>query len=138
MPAAGNRQGSVTARTFSPGFRFSVRDAIVLFVGLYIAGDTAAVMRWLGIAIGFVVLHFFLFCNVVRMERSVELGWAAVLVLLAAATTILGVPSWPVTLAISFATTVVLVLLEMRKPSYHGIFWRQVNPGLAQWWEAHA
>lgn len=128
----------MAAREFSPGFRFSIRDAIVLFVGLYVAGDTAAVMPWLGIAIGFVILHFFLFCNVVRMERSAELAWAAVLVLLAASTTILGIPRWPGTLAITFATTIALVVLEMRKPSYHGVFWRQINPGLPQWWEAHA
>ena len=125
----------VAARTFNPGFRFSTRDAIALFVALYVAGDTAAVMPWLGVAIGFVILHFFLFCNVVRMDRSAELAWSAVLVLLAASTTILGLPQWPATLAISFATTVALVVLEMRKPSYHGIFWRQVNPGLRQWWE---
>ena len=129
--------GNVTmaARTFSPGFRFSTRDAIALFVGLYVAADTAAVMPRLGIAIGSVILHFFLFCNVVRMDRSAELTWSAVLVLLAASTTILGLPLWPVTLAISFAMTVALVVLETRKPSYHGIFWRQVNPGLPQWWE---
>jgi hypothetical protein len=30
----------------------------------------------------------------------------------------------------------VLVIFEMRKPSYHGVFWRRVNPNLRQWWEA--
>lgn len=125
----------MAARTFSPGFRFSARDAITLFVGAYVAMDTAAVMPWLGIAIGFVIAHFFLFCNVVRMERSGELAWASVLVLLAASTTVIGLPQWPVTLARSLAFTVALVVLEMRKPSYHGVFWRQINPRLPEWWE---
>jgi hypothetical protein len=128
----------VAARTFSPGFRFSTSDAIALFVGLIVAGDTAAVMPWPGVVIGFVFLHFFLFCNVVRMDRFAELVWAAVFVLLAASTITMGLPLWPATLAISFATAVTLVVLELRKPSYHGIFWRQINPGLPQWWEASA
>jgi hypothetical protein len=125
----------VPARKFSPGFRFSVGDGIILFIGFYVAMDTAAVRPWLGIAIGFVVAHFFLFCNVVRMERSGELAWASVLVLLAASTTVTGVPQWPVTLALSLAFTVALVVLEMRKSSYHGVFWRWINPRLPEWWE---
>ena len=98
--------------------------------------DTAAVWPWLGISIGFVVAHFFLFCNVVRMERLGELAWAGVFVLLYASTTLTGVPQWPVTLAISLAVTIVFVVLEMRMPSYHGVFWRKVNPRLPDWWEA--
>jgi hypothetical protein len=126
------------ARTFGPGFRFSKLDAIILLVGLYISADTAAVYPWLGIAIGFVIAHFFLFCNLVRMARPFELAWSALFVLLASSTIVVGSPPWPVTLAISFAVTVVLVGLEMRKPSYHGVFWRQINPGLPQWWQEHA
>jgi hypothetical protein len=123
-------------REFSPGFRFSKLDAAILFVGLFVSADTAAIMFWPGMAIGFVVAHFFLFCNIVRMERSSELIWAAVFVALAAATILTGRPGWPTTFAISLVVTVVLVIFEMRKPSYHGVFWRRVNPNLRQWWEA--
>jgi hypothetical protein len=124
----------VGAPVFSPGFRFSRLDAIVLFVGLSIAANVAAVHRWPGIGIGFVVAHFFIFCNAVRMERPAELTWAAIFVLLAASTILTGAPTWPVMLAVSFAVAVVLIALETRKPSYHGVFWRHINPGLPQWW----
>lgn len=123
--------------TFSPGFRFSKLDAIVLFLGLYIAADTAAVFTWPGVAIGFVVAHFFLFCNIVRMDRCSELAWAGLFVVLATSTSLAGQPSWSLTLAIAFIVALVLILFEMRKPSYHGVFWRSINPNLPQWWERH-
>ena len=125
----------MNTRAFSPGFRFSKSDAFVLFIGGYISADTACVEPWLGIAMGFVIAHFFLFCNFVRMARSSELAWAGIFVLLAASTILLGQPQWPVTLAISLVATVALVVLEMRKPSYHGVLWRRINPGLPQWWD---
>lgn len=100
------------------------------------AGDLAAVMFWPGIAILFVVGHFFLFCNVVRMSRPSELIWAGLFIAMMTSTMLAGAPSWPMTLALSFATTIVLVALEVRKPSYHGVFWRRLNPRLPEWWEA--
>lgn len=121
---------------FQPGFRFSFLDFVVLLMALVTAGDVAAVMFWPGLAILWVVGHFFLFCNIVRMERPSELVWAGLFVGLAAGTMLAGVPSWPVTLAVSFAATVVLVAFEVRKPSYHGVFWRRLNPRLPEWWEA--
>lgn len=121
------------AREFSPGFRFSTFDAVILFVGGFISADTAAVMPWPGIAIAFVIAHFFLFCNIVRMTRPFELVWGGLFLLLAAGTILVGHPRWPVTLAISFAATLTLVILEMRKPSYHGVFWQHINPKLPQW-----
>jgi hypothetical protein len=105
---------------------------------LYVAGDTAAVFAWPGIAIGFVIAHFFIFCNLVRMDRSSELVWACLFVILAASITLAGRPQWPLTLAIAFVVTACLVFLEIRKPSYHGVFWQRINPNLPQWWETHA
>jgi hypothetical protein len=127
----------MTVREFSPGGRFSSADAVALVILLCVAGDMGAMSPWFGAAIGFVVVHFFLFCNVVRMDRSAELVWAAVFVAFSIATVLLGWPRWPVTFAISLAVTVVLVTRELRKPSYHGVLWRRINPGLPNWWEAH-
>ena len=125
-------------RVFSPGFRFSAIDFCVLLFGFVTAGDLAAVMFWPGIAIAFVIGNFFLFGNVVRMAPPHELAWATTFVALSSSTSVIGLPSWAVTLAVSFAATVILVALEMRKPSYHGVFWRQINPNLPQWWAANA
>ena len=129
---------TVATREFSPGFRLSCVDVVVLALG---AGGTilvAPTLPWLGIAIAFTVGHFFLFCNVIRMDRSLELVWAAIFAVLAASTILTGFPAWPATLGVSFLATVILVALQTRKPSYHGIFWRRINPRLPQWWETNA
>ena len=124
-------------KTFSPGFRFSKIDAAVLFIGGYIGMDLAAVVLWPGIAICFVVANFFLFCNVVRMRRTFELIWSAIFILLMAATMLFDVLSWPVTFVISFVVTLLLVALELTRPSYHGAFWQAINPRLPHWWAEH-
>ena len=88
----------------------------------------------LGISVFFTIAHFFLFCNVLRMRRLYELIWAALFVLLASLSIAVKTPIWPGTIMIMLAVTVLLAVLQMRQPSYHGIFWRQINPGLPQWW----
>lgn len=84
----------------------------------------------------FVLAHFFLFCNVFRLARPLELVWAAVFVALAAGTLAIDIPGWPATAAISLCVTVVVIPLEMRKLSYHGVGWERINPGLRSWWES--
>lgn len=82
----------------------------------------------------FVIGHFFVFCNVVRMSRKLELVWAVVFVALALASHSFDIPRWPVSFALAFSLAVVFIVLEMRKPLYHGVFWERVNPGLPEWW----
>jgi hypothetical protein len=91
---------------------------------------------WWGFVPAFVLAHFFLFCNVVRMARPLELAWAGIFVVLAAATVAFETPGWLVTALVSLLVTVVVVIVEMRKPSYHGVGWQRINPGMAAWWEA--
>ena len=64
--------------------------------------------RWFGIAIAFVVLHFFLFCNVLRMSRPLELIWAGIFAALAIAIISFNLLSWPAVFAISGAATMVV------------------------------
>ncbi len=120
---------------FAPGFRLSALDVIILVVGVVTAFALVLVVWWGGFVVGFVVAHFFLFCNVVRMARLLELAWAGVFVALAAATVALDAPGWPVTATVSLVATVVVVVVQMRKPSYHGLGWQWINPGLPAWWE---
>src|SRR4051812_41065063 len=108
---------------FAPGIRFSKLDGFILMAALVISAALEMLAPWFGIAVAFVVAHFFLFCNVVRMERTSELVWAAVFVILAGCSILRGSPGWPLTLAISFGATVLLVVMEMRKASYHCVFW---------------
>lgn len=123
-------------RSFDAGFRMSVRDAIVIVVGAAAAVALATLVWWWGVAIAFVVAHFFLFCNVVRMARPLELAWAAVFVVLAVTTIALEVPGWSTTISISLVVTVALVARQLREPTYHGLGWQRINPGLRAWWEA--
>jgi len=92
---------------------------------------------WWGFVPAFVLAHFFLFCNVIRMARPLELIWAGFFVVLAGATIVYDVPGWLITVPLSMLVTVIVVCIEMHKPSYHGVGWQRINPGLPLWWEAH-
>lgn len=121
------------ARAFSPGFRLSALDAIILAAGLaaaFLAPNPFALV--IATAVG----HFFLFCNVFRMSRRPELIWAATFVLLSAATLFFRLPGWPATVALSFTLAAVLIARETRQPRYHGIAWRRLNPRLPEWWQS--
>ena len=120
---------------FQPGFRLSARDVVVVILGVAAALYLSTMEFWWGFIVAFVVAHFFLFCNVVRMARPLELTWAAVFLALASATLLAEAPGWPITTAVSLAVTLVVVVFQMRKPSYHGLGWQRINPGLRAWWE---
>ena len=125
-----------TKHAFAPGFRLSVLDVTILTVGLAATFALATVVWWWGFVLGFVLGHFFLFCNVVRMARSLELAWAAVFVVLATTTVTLGTPGWRITVSVSLFTTVLMVVVQIRKESYLGLGWRLINPELTDWWES--
>jgi len=123
-------------KDFQPGFRLSLRDVIVILLGTAAASYLSTIEPWWGFIVAFVVAHFFLFCNVARMARPFELTWAAVFLALASSTLLTEAPGWPITTALSLATTLVVVVLQMRQPSYHGLGWQRINPGLRAWWNA--
>ena len=119
---------------FHPGFRLSEFDVGVLIVGISLSVIVGRTDEWLGFAVAFTVAHFFLFCNVLRMSRPYELTWAALFVLMAASTILRDFPLWSHTFWVMLLCTFIFGALEMRKPSYHGVCWRFVNPNLPQWW----
>lgn len=123
-------------RTFSPGFRLSWMDVTILAIGAAGAVAVGTVDGWIGLAIAFVVGHFFLFCNVLRMSRPPELIWAVAFALLALGAAVTEAISWPMVFVVSTGLTVVLAVNEMRRPCYHGVGWQRVNPRLPGWWEA--
>jgi hypothetical protein len=127
-------EGNMTRAEFRPGWRCSTVDAVVLVIGAVSAGAALRVDHGLAIGIGLAVGHFFLFCNVFRIRRTSELIWAGAFVALVASTVITGRPGWSETAAMAIGLSACLILLEMRLPSYHGIGWRRINPGLEAWW----
>jgi hypothetical protein len=102
--------------TFAPGFRLSVLDAVVLVAAGVGSVLLSLLAWWLGFVVAFVVGHFFVFCNVFRIARKLELTWAGIFGTLAVTTIALEVPGWPVTIAVALFAAVVMVALEARKP----------------------
>ena len=122
---------------FRPGFRLSEIDVGVLILGILASVLLARFDEPFAVALLFTLAHFFLFCNVLRMSRPLELVWAALFVLLAVSTILIGFPPWSYTLSAMLAVTAILAVVQVLRPSYHGVFWRQLNPNLPQWWAAN-
>ena len=111
-----------------PGFRFWWSDAVVLGVG---AAFCALFWRPLGPAIWpvpFALVHFFLFCNVFRVRRSHELTWTGLLLVNVAAWWFAGRLGWLPVLISQTPITLGVILLEIRSPDYHGIFFGSRRP----------
>jgi hypothetical protein len=89
---------------------------------------------WISLIIALSVAHFFFFCNVFRITRPSELLWAGTFILLMAITYAQELPM-SITLGCIETLAVILIAREMKKPSYHGIFWKKCNPDLPQWWQ---
>jgi len=125
-------------RLFNPGFRLDAIDTLVLVAGAAGAIFLAQVEWWMGLIIGFAVGHFFIFCNVFRVAKPLELTWSAIFVVLAGSTIATGQPGWMVTVATTLVATLAVIVMQVRKPSYHGIAWQRFNPKLPEWWESQA
>lgn len=117
---------------FRPGFRIDGIDVLVLVLGAVAAGAAAGLDGSLGLVIAMPVANFFLFCNVFRVDRPLELAWAALFVASSAATLLAGWPGWNATIALGSAGTVGVIALQARRPSYRGIGWRRINPRLPE------
>ncbi|QDU31566.1 hypothetical protein ETAA8_67250 [Anatilimnocola aggregata] len=122
---------------FRPGFRVSLTDGLVIAISLLGAILLGSIVWQIGFVIAFVVAHFFLFCNTFRIARNLELMWGVVFTSLTYATITFGRPSWVITAAISLVVTAGVIAWAMSRPSYHGLFWRQINPKLLAWWSAN-
>lgn len=121
---------------FSPGFRFSAPDAVLLIAtamaGIYFYPR----LPWASAGMIFVVAHFFLFCNVFRIPRKPELIWAGCFLLLACVNIMTGMPGWIAVYAICLVVSGILIAMETKKPGYHGVLWEKWNPNLPEWWRA--
>ena len=111
-------------------------DVVFIIVILGAAIGLNGISKLLSFYCIFVAGHFFLFCNVIRMSRIPELIWASTFSVFAISHHKTGVPSLVITILISLLCTFILVVIELRKPSYHGVFWQRLNPHLPNWFNA--
>lgn len=118
---------------FNPGFRISKLDIAFIIVALGFAVWLYGYSAKLSFVVLFVVAHFFLFCNIVRMSRTPELIWGSIFSIVFISSMQYGFPPWYAAISLALVATVVLVALELKKPSYHGVFWIKVNPELPEW-----
>ena len=120
---------------FQPGFRLSKTDMVVLVIGSLVALYLLQHHIYASITVVFVVGHFFLFCNVFRFSRPPELTWATTFVMSYIASIKFDLLSIPAVFLLQALITIVLVLFELKKPSYHGAGWKVFNPDLERWFE---
>ena len=84
----------------------------------------------LSLLLPIVLVHFFLFCNVFRVRRKLELLWAVLFVVNVAVWTAVGdLDCWWV-LAIQLPVTVAVIMTEIRSEQYHGVFCRRAGEEL--------
>lgn len=117
------------------GCRFFVTDALALgsFVTAAMALRRMGSPLWWLLAL--VAGHFFLFCNVFRVRRRLELGWAIVFLINSGAWLWWGRLEWLNVLACQLPITVGCIGAEVRSRQYHGLFARRVNPNLDDYLE---
>lgn len=123
------------ARGFQPGFRMDRIDGAFILLMTGVAAGTYRFSGWLSLAVVTTVVHFFLFCNVFRIQRSLELIWAGTFVSMASATSLAQIPGWPVTYGLTLSVTLAVIGRGITRPSYHGVGWRILNPQLPTWWQ---
>lgn len=66
----------VNGKPLTCGMRFSVVDAVTLIVGAGVTVWAWAFVPDLALVVPFLLMHFFLFCNVFRVSRRPELIWS--------------------------------------------------------------
>ncbi len=119
-----------TQPTRSHGFRFSALDALVLIAGtvltLWLRNEVFPLWWIVPMALG----HFFLFCNVFLVWRTLELAWAAAFVILIGIHLAVGYSDWLSPLIMQTPITFFVLWLQIRSPWYHGIFARHINSRL--------
>jgi hypothetical protein len=128
----------MTEPEFQPGFRLSTTDVVVIVIGIIASIALWSTAWWIAFVVAFLIAHFFAFCNIFRVSRPLELGWSAVFIVLTYSTIAFQKPAWAITIGTSLIATCVVIAIEVRKPSYHGILWQRINPKLPQWWAAHS
>jgi MFS superfamily sulfate permease-like transporter len=119
------KKHALTPRT--SGMRFSWQDSMVFAITALITWFFWE--KWSTLIFTFIVVlaHFFLFCNVFRIHRQYELIWASFFVVNYSCWVLSNHFSWLGILLTQLPITVILILLGIRHPTYHGIFARICN-----------
>ena len=125
-----NLARDVRQRPPPAGFRLSLADVAILAVGSSLSAVGWAFVGDAALLVAFVVLHFFLFCNVFRIRRGAELVWAGVFIVDCAIWG-LSCESFVAAACVSqLVVTGLVICREVMSPRYHGILASRLNPRL--------
>lgn len=104
------------------GFRLSIVDVVAIAacaIATWFLFPQLGTFVWLlPVTLG----HFFLFCNVFRVRRTLELRWAVVFVVNVGFWTVTNNFSWLSILLVQLPVTAAVIIIEIRSPRYHGVF----------------
>jgi hypothetical protein len=114
-----------TPTPHNPCFRISWTDALVLFLATIATWFIWRLPEGIGWLPAFVVLHFFLFCNVFRVRRKYELTWAGIFLANTTLTAFVLAKSFWLAFALQLPVSVFFIGWEIAQPTYHGIFARK-------------
>lgn len=112
------------------GFRLSIVDMLFILIGaavfmfnpfkLFLSNGFDEFMRYL---VPFIVLNFFLFCNVFRVRRSFEIIWVAIaFVVCFMCLTAFEQPRFEMFFVVQSVLSAIVILQETQLDDYRGIF----------------
>jgi hypothetical protein len=107
--------------TAAAGFRFSRTDVAAIILCVLATWGAWSFLREVAILFPVVLGHFFLFCNIFRVRRKLELWWSAVFVVNVGVW--LGVDqfTWLRVLLTQTPVTVLIVTMTVFGRDYHGV-----------------
>lgn len=108
------------------GFRFSAMDLAIMLTGVVATCACWTIVGPYALLIPFVLLHFFLFCNVFRVGGERSLIWVGTFLL----NVFFSLPPRPLTIpiAIQLMITIALVAHCVCGKNYHGFACSVINP----------
>jgi hypothetical protein len=115
------------------GFRFAWTDGIAIIACALTTRIAWPYLGDLSLLFPFVLAHFFLFCNVFRIRRSLELFWSAAFLIVC----VIWLRTGHFTLAHVFWTQLPISLLVIAigfcQRDYHGVGYKHVSLGRRPW-----
>jgi hypothetical protein len=126
-----SQQGKPQRKTH--GFRLTKIDVGVIIVVIVL---TAGTRPWLDSLVWLFVIvagHFFLFCNLFRIQRVYELTWSGLFVINVSAWYVLDALDWWWVLAVQSPITALFITMSFMQRDYHGVLWRLApNPRIVE------
>ncbi len=104
------------------GFRFSEIDLMAIVICGVLTWVSLPFLDQFALIFPITLGHFFLFCNVFRIHRKLELIWAGAFVINVASNSLAEEFSWIRVLILQTPLTLLLIAMELRSGRYHGIF----------------